>query len=251
MEAASSATTPALSVGPVCTFASRRKREAMTTVLIIASIRIYREGLALILAPHPSLRIAALASGREPAREYLTHARADVVLLDLMTPDSAAIVRDVEQLQSPAPPVVALGMLETEQEMLSCIESGIAGLVSRDASIDELVTTLESAARGELKCSPHFAAALMRRVATLTAARESRRSPDRLTARECEIVRLLEDNLSNKEIAARLGIEVTTVKNHVHNLLEKLQVHRRSDVTRRLARATPPLPGPIGPGNRI
>lgn len=223
----------------------------MTTVLIIASIRIYREGLALILAPHPSLRIAALASGREPAREYLTHARADVVLLDLMTPDSAAIVRDVEQLQSPAPPVVALGMLETEQEMLSCIESGIAGLVSRDASIDELVTTLESAARGELKCSPHFAAALMRRVATLTAARESRRSPDRLTARECEIVRLLEDNLSNKEIAARLGIEVTTVKNHVHNLLEKLQVHRRSDVTRRLARATLPLPGPIGPGNRI
>jgi two-component system nitrate/nitrite response regulator NarL len=223
----------------------------MPSVLIIASIRIYREGLALILASHPSVTIAALTSGREPAREYLIHARADVVLLDLMTPDSAAVVRDVEQLHSPAPPVVALGMLETEQEMLSCIESGIAGLVSRDASIDELVTTLESAARGELKCSPHFAAALMRRVAALAAARESSLSPDRLTARECEIVHLLEENLSNKEIATRLGIEITTVKNHVHNLLEKLQLHRRSDVTRRIARSALALPRPIGPGNQI
>lgn len=208
----------------------------MPSVLIVAGIRLYREGLALMLSQHPSLTVAALAADRDSARDYLARARADVVLLDLMTQDSALIARDLEHLFSPAPPVVALGMLETEQAMLSCVESGIAGLVRRDASLEELVDTVESAARGELRCSPHFAAALMRRVAALAAARESRLSIDRLTARECEIARLLQENLSNKEIAARLGIEVATVKNHVHNLLEKLKLHRRTDVARRVAR---------------
>jgi DNA-binding NarL/FixJ family response regulator len=160
----------------------------------------------------------------------------DVVLLDVTTEESATVVRDVERLR-PRTPVVALGVAEAEADMLACIEAGVAGLVSRDASFDELVATLECASRGEVQCSPRFAGTLARRVASLAARRDADPAAERLTARECEIIALIEQNLSNKEIAVRLGIEVATVKNHVHNLLEKLQVHRRSDVARRLPRS--------------
>src|SRR5205823_14959048 len=143
---------------------------------------------------------------------------------------------DVDRVR-PKTPVVALGVADAEPEMLACIEAGVVGLVSRDASFAELVATLVGAARGEVHCSPRFAGVLARRVASLAARRDADPALDRLTARECEIVALVEQNLSNKEIAVRLGIEVATVKNHVHNLLDKLQVHRRSDVARRFPRA--------------
>jgi two-component system nitrate/nitrite response regulator NarL len=206
----------------------------MISVLIIASIRIYREGLALMLTQHGSFTIAGIASDRPQSLVYLSESRPDLVLLDLTTPDSAAAMRDVARLR-PDVPIVALGVGDAEQDKLSCVEAGVAGLVSRDASFGDLIAALECAARGELQCSPQFAGSLLRRVAALAAAREATTSPERLTARECEIVRLLEQNLSNKEIAVRLGIEVATVKNHVHNLLDKLQVHRRTDVARRFA----------------
>ena len=88
---------------------------------------------------------------------------------------------------------------------------------------------VESVARGEMLCSPRLAATLLHRVATLAQERHSPGPLDSLTVRERQIVDLLGDGLSNKEIARGLQIEVTTVKNHVHHILEKLQVARRAD----------------------
>jgi two-component system nitrate/nitrite response regulator NarL len=217
----------------------------MVGILIVASIRIYRDGLAFMLARQPSFAIAAAVSDRTQATAYLTHARPDLILLDLTTPESAAIIRDVEQLQRGVP-IVVLGVGDAEQDMLACVEAGVAGLVSRDAAIDDLVVALESAARGELQCTPQFAGSLLRRVAALAAAREPAAPIERLTVRESQIVKLLEQQLSNKEIAVRLGIEGATVKNHVHNLLEKLQVHRRTDVASLLGDRHSSNTGPVG-----
>src|SRR5262249_37718428 len=164
----------------------RRRRVVMTGVLIVASIRIYREGLALLFARHPSLTITGLAADRACAIESLTSTSPDVVLLDVTTEDSATVVRDVDRLR-PRAPVVALGVAEAESDMLACIEAGVAGLVSRDASFDELVATLEGAARGEVHCSPRFAGTLARRVASLAATHDAGATAERLTARECEI----------------------------------------------------------------
>lgn len=217
----------------------------MVGILIVASIRIYRDGLAFMLARQPSFQIAAAVSDRTQATTYLAHTRPDLILLDLTTPESATLIRDVARLQRGVP-IVVLGVGDAEQDQLACVEAGVAGLVSRDAAIDDLVVALESAARGELQCTPQFAGSLLRRVAALAAAREPAPPVDRLTVRESQIVKLLEQNLSNKEIAVRLGIEVATVKNHVHNLLEKLQLHRRTDVARHSAIVTRPVPGPAG-----
>jgi DNA-binding NarL/FixJ family response regulator len=101
--------------------------------------------------------------------------------------------------------------------------------VLRDGTVDDLVATIESASRGELRCSAKIAAALLRRVADLATERDISKTNARLTRREQENACLVEEGLSNKEIAARLFIEVATVKNHVHNILEKLQVRTRGE----------------------
>jgi DNA-binding NarL/FixJ family response regulator len=95
------------------------------------------------------------------------------------------------------------------------------------------VTTILSAARGELVCSPKLAGTLLRRVSKLASER-SEHGEARLTLRELEVARLLDVGLSNKQISARLGVELPTVKHHVHHILEKLGVQRRSAAVARL-----------------
>jgi DNA-binding NarL/FixJ family response regulator len=208
----------------------------MIHVLIAADIWLYREGLAHLLGQHGGFRVVGTSCDRSQTTARFRELRPDVVLLDLSTPESRAIIRDLGQL-APGVPVVAIAVANRVADVLSCIEAGVVGYVSRDGSLADLVTAVESAARGELRCSPALAGSLVRRFAALAAERDARVSPvdesAHLTIREREIVRLLEDNLSNKEIAVRLGIEVATVKNHVHNLLEKLNLRRRVDVAMR------------------
>jgi DNA-binding NarL/FixJ family response regulator len=107
------------------------------------------------------------------------------------------------------------------------------GYVPRDASADELVRTVRSVARGELPCSPRIAAMLFRELATMDAAVPAPALAS-LTYREREVVALVDRGLSNKEIAAELGIELPTVKNHVHRVLEKLDVRGRSAAAARM-----------------
>ena len=109
----------------------------------------------------------------------------------------------------------------------------MAGFVTRDSSVDELLAVLEAAMVGEIRCSPRITGTLFRRVSTLAARRETG-SIGNLTAREMDVLRCIERGLSNKEISRDLGIELSTVKNHVHNLLDKLGVHRRGEAAAQL-----------------
>src|SRR5262249_35072326 len=125
--------------------------------------------------------------------------------------------------------IVALAAPEAESEVLACAEAGVSSFVPRDASLDELVNAVECVARGGAVCSPRTTAILLHRIATMTRGLDSTRGLERLTAREQEIMCLLASGRSNKEIARELGIETTTTKNHVHNILEKLKVRRRGE----------------------
>ena len=120
-------------------------------------------------------------------------------------------------------------MAETEYELVACAEAAIVGYVTRDHSSAELRAVVASVARGEVVCPPRIAAMLLRRVAALAGGPDSNLGQTHLSHREREIVRLIGRGLSNKEIARDLGVEIATVKNHVHNILNKLRVHRRSD----------------------
>jgi two-component system, NarL family, nitrate/nitrite response regulator NarL len=200
-------------------------------VLIVGDIRLYREGLADILSRRPTITVVGSASSREEGVALAAELTADFVLLDMAMPDSLGTVRAFRAAVRAAR-VVALGVPEVEREVIDCAEAGVAGYVTRDRSLADMVEAVESAARGEALCSPAMTATLMRRVEALAAERSPGRSP--LTPRELEIVRLIDDGLSNKQIAHQLCIEIATVKNHVHHILEKLRVQRRSEAAARV-----------------
>lgn len=198
-------------------------------VIIVTDVCLFREGLRGVLA-RSDLKVIASISPSEARTEFLEALRPDVILVDAATVRASEMVVHVTDVL-PGTPVVAFAVAECdEEEVLACAEAGVAGFVERSATIDDLVTVLHSAARGEMSCSPRVAAVVFRQMARLSAYREVALHNPGLTPREEEVVWLIEHGLSNKEIAQRLGIEVATVKNHVHNLLEKLHVRRRGDV---------------------
>jgi two-component system, NarL family, nitrate/nitrite response regulator NarL len=199
----------------------------MIRVLLVSDIRLYREGVEAALVRHGGVEVVGAAAGQREALALAARTVPNVALVDTTMPDSVACIRE---LRSALPDVqaVALTVAERESDVVACAEAGVAGYVTRDSSLDELVAAIESVVQGEMLCSPRIAATLLRHVAAL-AATPLARPPATLTGRELEVVALLEEGLSNKEIARRLLIEAATVKNHVHNILEKLQVHGRSE----------------------
>jgi two-component system, NarL family, nitrate/nitrite response regulator NarL len=206
----------------------------MARVLIVVGIRLYREGLVQLLSAREGLIVVGAESDGCRAAERLDQTTPDVALVEMGLPDLDAITHALAR-RTPTVPLVAMGISDSDTDVLECAERGFAGFVTRDGSIDELVNTIRGAAKGELACSPRTAASLMRRLGALAAELRPTQAVVRLTRREREIAALMREDLSNKEIASRLRIEVATVKNHVHNVLDKLQVHRRSDAARMLS----------------
>jgi DNA-binding NarL/FixJ family response regulator len=195
-------------------------------VFVFSALRVFGEGLMVALEQTDHIRAIGMAASIDELTAQLLELRPTVVLLDIAPPDATATVQTILHL-SPQSRVIALGMGESEMEVIAWAEAGIAGYVAREASISDLVATIDSTVRGELPCSPRVAGTLLRRVAALAADRHPSDSRVQLSRRELEIVQLIDEGLSNKEIAQFLCIELATVKNHVHNILEKLRVRRR------------------------
>ncbi len=212
----------------------------MTRVLVASEIRLYRDGLVVTLDERDEIEVVGTASSAEELLGAVSDCAPEVVLLHMEIPGSLASVSAVAQTY-PEVNVVALGVPELEREVIACAEAGISGYVPRDGSVDDLVAVVTSAVRGELCCSPRIARELLRRVAVLAAeCSGGEEELCRLTPREAEIAELIEQGLSNKEIALELAIEVSTVKNHVHSILDRLNVHRRGEAAARLRRILPP-----------
>ena len=200
----------------------------MIRVLVVAGVRFYRDGIAAALSADPRFDVVGSVADVPEAAAAFASLEPDVVLLDLAGADPAAQVSKLLEA-SPSARVVALGVTEAEEDVLPLAEAGVAGYVTRDGSVDDLLATVESVASGETICSPHITATLLRRVAVLARDRRAQEpNPERdLTSRERQIVALIDEGLSNKEIATRLRIELATVKNHVHHILTKLKAARR------------------------
>ena len=208
-------------------------------VLVIDDTRLFREELANSVRRNPWIDRVDTAASVEEALRCVNADRTDVALLNMATHHSGALLHAILSA-APQTRIVALGVSEEEDEVVTYAEAGVAGYLRRQDSLGDLLEVIRSVARGESRCSPRIAGALLRRVATLAAERRSAEVPAHLTAREREIIQLIDDGLSNQEIAHRLCIEVRTVKNHVHNILEKFQVRRRGEAAARMRAARGP-----------
>ena len=206
---------------------------APVSVLIVTPIRLYADGIATALDDLEVIDRVAVEPCCDRALERLAREPTDVVLLDLAGIDDVAAAQAFVRAAPPAR-VVALTVREHDQDIVAWAEHGAMGIVTRQASFADLLHAILAAARGECGCSPRVAAALLRRVAVVAAERRSVTPHAALTLREREIVELLIEGLSNKEIAARLLLGVSTVKNHVHNVLSKVGASTRSEAVARL-----------------
>jgi DNA-binding NarL/FixJ family response regulator len=214
-------------------------------IALLADIRFYREGLVRALERCPELDIVGSAPVNAAGFELLTVAQPAFVLCEVGATRMTEIVHAI-LATVPGTKVVVIAIGDEELDAVACAEAGAAGYVSCEAGIDELVATITRVAQGEFPCSPRVASLLARRISSLAAHATPTDSAAALTAREWQIVRLLEDGLSNKEIAAHLGIVVSTVKNHVHHILNKTRVSRRAQAAARLRPWSPPQRQPTG-----
>jgi DNA-binding NarL/FixJ family response regulator len=208
------------------------------SLLLVDESRLYREALADLLRAEAWVTGVDVAVDGRSALEREVVFPPTVTLLNLAVQDSLSWLR---ALREAGARVVVLGVPELDADVLACAEAGAAGYLLRGDSLPSLLELIRAVARGETICSPHAAALLLRRVATFAAERRSRNGLGLLTAREAEILELLEEGLANSEIAQCLSIQVRTVKNHVHAILGKLEVSRRGQAVARARAARAPV----------
>jgi two-component system, NarL family, nitrate/nitrite response regulator NarL len=224
--------------GPGCWPESGRCRTAQTggiedaqcNLLILSDIRFLCEGLAAVLARDRAF-VVGVAATIDDALAVMAVRPSPIILVDAALPDGRAAVTRLRQL-APAAQIVALALSETEADVIAWAEAGVCGYVPRNTPLDELANFLGKIMRREQVCSSRIAASLLRWIAEMrpTGAKAATADAAALTAREDQIMHLVAAGLSNKEIARRLDIGLATVKSHVHNLLGKLALERRSQV---------------------
>lgn len=198
-------------------------------LILVGEYNLFRECLASMLADFERFAVVGQAStlGEVAGGEELA---AELVLVDVGG-SAEEMLEEIKSFTADAPDakLVALGLEESERAILPFIEAGASAYVLKEASVSELAQVLDRVLRGEAVCSPQIASKMFSRLADLSRARrrEERLEALALTPRELEILQLVADGYSNKEIAGRLYLSFHTVKNHVHNILEKLKVQDR------------------------
>jgi two-component system nitrate/nitrite response regulator NarL len=195
-------------------------------VVVVSPVRVYLDGVERLLRGERGIAVAGTARDAKSASELLDGSRADVVLLDVTGEHGLDALHGLAAMT--ALPLVVLGVPDRPDDVVAYAQAGVAGYVTDQHTIEDLVAAVWSAFRGEFSCSAGVAARLATRLALLANQRH-RPSLAQLTSREQEIVSLIETGSSNKEIARRLHIQLATVKNHVHNILEKLDVRSRGE----------------------
>jgi two-component system nitrate/nitrite response regulator NarL len=201
----------------------QQKRRAV----ILSDTRVFRESLRNSLGNSGTVEVVS-TGGAADAEEQIRGLRPAMILLDAAL-SGGLIVPQFAKSIIPNVIIIVFAASDSDRDFLEWAETGISGyLVQRD-SLDEVCATIARAARGELVCSPLRTALLLGRVAILSAHRAVGRSFDVLTTRENEVMALLVEGLPNKLIARRMGVTEATVKNHVHNILEKTGAHTRGE----------------------
>jgi DNA-binding NarL/FixJ family response regulator len=202
-------------------------------VFVAAHVRFYREALAEILAREDGLEVVGASGEREEILARVAEVGPDVVLLDPAAAESIELIRQLAAL-AVGVKVVALASSEAELDVIAYAEAGVSGFVTSEESLADLVATIVRAAQGELVVSPQTAGSLLRRLTSLAAANTGSAPAEPLTARELEVARLLDESLSNQQIAQQLQLELPTVKHHVHHILHKLGAASRGEAVARL-----------------
>jgi DNA-binding NarL/FixJ family response regulator len=201
-----------------------------TIVAIIDDNRLVREALASMLNKLAGMRAVAFAVADS---NLLVAEKPDVLLLDvgLRDQDSLRVAAALKK-ELPDAEIIVMDLIPVNEEIVEFVNAGVSGFVLKDATFDEFVATIRSVAAGEKVLPPRMTESLFSQIAKQADGRGSEHVLDdvRMTRREREVIDLIGEGLSNKEIAQRLNIATHTVKSHVRNVMEKLALHTRLQI---------------------
>jgi len=212
----------------------------MIRVLLVNEIRLMSNVIAATLEDEPDIEVVGCATSVGEALEIIQHEDVNILLASTRLPEQGALrLTEAVTEKTPATDVLVLGVTEKKERVLQYVEAGAVGYILRDDTVEDMLEAIRAAQKGKALVSPEIASALMDRVSELagmfadleTGVIESAG----LTSREVEVLELLGQNLTNQQIADRLIIEVGTVKNHVHSILNKLNVSTRDEAAAYLA----------------
>jgi DNA-binding NarL/FixJ family response regulator len=222
---------------------SRRTTPAATTaepapaatiaLVLIDDNRLLREGLTAMIHTQPGFKVLAAFADVEEAVATVRETRPDVVLLDfgLADHDSLSLTATVHS-EVPSARIIVMGLLPLQEDVADYVRAGASGFIMKDASFDDFFTTIRRVADGAEVLPPALTNSLFSQIVRNVVRTNKARVLEgvQLTNRERQVIELLGEGLSNKEIASRLHIAVHTVKSHVHNVLEKLALRSRLEV---------------------
>lgn len=198
-------------------------------VFVYASVRLFGESLRASLNSHDFVTAVIAHHDAHDLAEHARSFEADVILFDITIRDQLPLVRALA-IECPGTPVVALAVPEVVDDIIACAAAGFVSYVPRSASIPEMLKIVAMALHGEVLCDPSVVSSLWAEISRRSDPEELTRTVEQLTPRESDVMRLVGQGMSNKEIAHEIRLSVATVKNHVHSILRKLNLHRRTEV---------------------
>jgi len=202
-------------------------------LLLVDDQEIVRAGLRSLLERQSELEIVGEAGGGQEAVSLAKQLRPDVVLMDITMPNmnGAEATRQIKRL-APEVNVLALTIHEDEAYFFEMLSAGASGYVPKRASPDDLMAAIRVAAAGEVFLHPIVAGALVQDYLRRVSSGTERDSYNGLTSRQQEVLTLIAEGLSNQDIASRLGISVRTVERHRENIMDRLNLHSRTDLVK-------------------
>ena len=203
------------------------------SIVLIEDNRMLREGLASLIREQPGFTILAASANIIEALQKIREAKPRIVLVDfgLENHDSLRLTATLHA-EVPEARVIVMGLLPLHEDVADFVRAGASGFVMKDAALDDFVRTIRLVADGTDVLPTQLTGSLFTQIAqrALVGGKSPVLEAVRLTQRERQVVELLGEGLSNKEIAASLHVAIHTVKSHVHNVLEKLALHTRLEV---------------------
>lgn len=218
----------------------KNKSDHPINLLIVNEIRLMGNVIVAALEDEPDINVVACVTSYEEALQVVREKEVEVALVSTRLPDHGGLrltnaISDI----APATKVLALGLTEEKKRVLRYVEAGAAGYVLKDDSLEDMIEIVRATQEGKVFVSPQIAAAMMERLSDLAqmfaGVENNITDTTALTSREVEVLELISKGFTNYQIAQHLVIEVGTVKNHVHNILEKLNVSSRGEAAAYLA----------------
>jgi DNA-binding NarL/FixJ family response regulator len=204
-------------------------------ILLIEDNRILRDGIKTLINTQPDLKVVATSGGNHDTLLQARTTKPHVVLMDLgLRNENGLRIVALLAKEFPHTKVIGMGLIPSQRDIIEFVEAGAAGFILKDATIEDVLDTIRSVARGMKVLPPPLAGSLFTHVIEQALRKGKGVLPDavRMTKREREIIALIVDGLSNKEIAQRINLSTHTVKSHVHNILEKMALHSRLQIAK-------------------